>query len=709
MTESDVNSLNKLAARYGISEEFKDVMGEIHQTTDATKQALLGAMGVKADNENEASLALEELDRREWSRALPYVKVVRAGSGKIPLDLKLPDDTGTIFWCISLEDGSKSYGRTEFSDLELQRQKTLDETSVECRSLVLDAVIPLGYQTLKLLPNGPECSLIVTPGRCWLPPARNENRRLWGVSAQLYLIRSAANWGIGDFSDLRRLMEIFSVAGADVVGLNPLHGMFLDDPNLTSPYSPASRHLLNILNIDVSIIDEASDCEAASALMLSDGFQRRLNVCRLAKLVDYEGVAGLKLPVLRLLFDKYCLAASAQRRDAFEKFRLERGQVMEQSCLFQAIRSHFSKHGWKDADWRNWPIEYQAPTSSVVTAFAQEHQETITFYIWLQWVADTQIAAAITAARGMKVGLYRDLAVGAHNMGAETWINQRVVVPTAQVGAPPDIGNPAGQDWGLPPFHPHALHEEAYCSFIALVRANMRYAGALRIDHVMALERLYWIPKGKSPVDGAYVQYNVEDLVGILTLESHRNQCLVVGEDLGTVPEGFRERLAEAGILSYQVLFFQKETTGFLSPDLYPRLALSVVSSHDLPTLRGWWEGRDIELKERLNLYPIPHFADEERQNRKRDREQLIEAFRRENLLSAENEFDPLHLARLTHAYLAMTNSLLVVAQIDDIAGEADQVNVPCTTNEYPNWRRRLSLDIEEFTEIMKTNSIDRQ
>jgi 4-alpha-glucanotransferase len=274
------------------------------------------------------------------------------------------------------------------------------------------------------------------------------------------------------------------------------------------------------------------------------------------------------------------------------------------------------------------------------------------------------------------------------------------VVSGAQVGAPPDIHIPAGQDWGLPPFHPRALRAEGYKSFIELVRANMRHAGGLRIDHVMGLQHLYWVPQGQQPSAGAYVRYPIEDLVGILALESHRHQCLVVGEDLGTVPAGFRERMAEANILSYRVLYFEQEsqTGAFLPPRAYPAPAVAVIGSHDLPTLRGWWEGRDLDLKERLGLFPQSGEAARQRQARERDRLELLRALRREGLLPAgEDEPDIPTLARAAHAFLARTPSLLAMAQIDDLTDEADPVNVPATSDQHPNWRRRLSLTLEEL------------
>ncbi len=697
---SDGGALDELAERMGIEPEFRNARGEMVRASAETKRSLLAAMGVQIANEAAARAALEALERAEWERPLPPVAVLRADAVPLAIEITLPAGTGELTWRLVLEEGGERSGRAEFAQLPLLAECSLDGQELHRRRLTLGGDIPWGYHRLSLEPGGAAMTLVVSPGRCWLPSAVAEGRRLWGIAAQLYLLRSATDWGIGDFGDLRSLVELAAARGADVIGLNPLHAMFTDNPEHASPYSPSSRLLLNILNIDVMAVPELLDCPDTRELIVSEGFRTDLETCRAKSLVDYAEVTGIKLSVLETLFDSCRTATDQARWQAFEAFRRERGEVLERNCLFLALREHFAGCDPAHADWHAWPEEYRDPNSPAVAAFAAEKRRRLDFLLWLQWVADTQLGAAAAAAaeRGMAVGLYRDLAVGADRAGAETWADAAAVVSGAQVGAPPDIYNPAGQDWGLPPFHPRALRGEGYRSFIELVRANMRHAGGLRIDHVMGLQHLYWVPQGQKPSAGAYVRYPIEDMVGILALESHRQRCLVVGEDLGTVPEGFRERMTEANILSYRVLFFEQDggTGDFLPPEAYPPLALAVVGSHDLPTLRGWWEGRDIELRERLGFYPEPEEAGRQRQARERDRAALLWALRRENLLP-EEEPDIRALVRAAHAFLARTPSMLAMAQIDDLTDEADPVNVPATSDEHPNWRRRLSMTLEEL------------
>lgn len=688
------SALDALARRCGIVTSYVDARGTTRKAGAEVQVAILAAMGFDASSEEDAGRAVGHMDRSALMQVLPPVTVHRT-RGPPAVELTLRSDIKRIVWRVELEDGRTLQRRVDVERLEVLARAGADGAGYARVRLLLAGRFPYGYHMMSLQPGGARMRLIVAPAKCWLPPKIATGSRLWGLTAQLYLLRSNRDWGIGDFGDLRKMIDIVRPLGADVIGLNPLHALFPDDPEHASPYSPASRLLLNILNIDVSQLTRQLKHAQARRVIASSGFRAKLSRCREARHVRYADVAALKLPVLRILFD----AVSSQRRSsawlAYKKFERSSSDAAKRAWLFLALRAYFSAQTAGLADWRRWPQAFRTPESPAVKRFAAEHADQVAFQGWLQYVADFQLGAAAAAAAPMAIGLYRDLAVGADPAGAETWSNQRSVMSAAQVGAPPDIYNPKGQDWGLPPFNPRALREEGYRSFIDLLRANMRHAGGLRIDHVMALLHLYWIPQGKSPRDGAYVQYPIDDLVGILALESHRQECIVLGEDLGTVPDGFRERMAAANILSYRVLFFERDAEGFLSPDRYPELALAVVSSHDLPTLHAWWDAGDLELKSRLGLFPSPEDERTARSERRRDKAQLRQALRREGLIGEALDARTLYPA--AHAFLARSRCALAMAQIDDITDETDPVNVPTTTGEHPNWRRRLSLTLEQI------------
>lgn len=694
------SALARLALRAGIVPRFRNARGEEVRTPRATQQRLLAALGHAAGTEAEAAVALEALEARDWSRALAPVAVLRADASEPAVEVVLPQATARIAWRLQLESGAVHCGSRGFGDLELRAGRVLGSRALERRRLPLPSALPEGYHRLSLEGCAGSLALIVTPGRCHLPREVRAGARLWGIAAQLYLLRSGQDWGIGDYRDLGELIDISAGRGADVIGLNPLHALFPDEPRHASPYSPASRLLLNVLNIAIEALPELAHAPAARARIAAADFQQRLAAARAQPLVDYVAVADLKLPVLREL----CTAARAAggaRWHSFLAWRRQRGELLERNCLFLALREHFAKVPAVGADWHRWPAAFQDPDSEAVREFAAAAQEEVEFLAWLQWLADTQLAAAAQHARdaGMRIGLYRDLAVGADRAGAETWVNARAVIDAAQVGAPPDVFNPAGQDWGLPPFSPEALREEAYASFIELIRANMRHAGALRIDHVMALQQLYWVPRGAAPGGGAYVRYPLHDLLGILALESVRHRCMVVGEDLGTVPAGFREHMAQAEVLSYRVLYFEQRGDGaFLSAAQWPKLALAVAGSHDLPTLRGWWAGHDLDLKARLGLYPAPGEEARQRALRARDREALLTTLRNEGLLPGSAAAPTVaELVRAAHAFLARTPCALALAQIDDLTDELEPVNVPASSDEHPNWRRRQSRRLDEL------------
>ena len=681
-------ALETLAERCGIESQFQDARGEIKTTTAATRYALLQAMGLSVSDEAGAAEALVVLRDEQSSQVLRPVYVLHQGRGESVV-LSMPRTKGSFSWQILSEDGREWHGDSDFAALPMQENGAVNP-AVERRLWAPPGGLPHGYHQLSI--DGAHRSvLIVAPETAWLPEAVESGASLWGVSSQIYLLRSRQNWGIGDYSDLKRLIEVFGPLGADIVGVNPLHAMFSDDPEQASPYSPASRLLLNVLNIDVEQVASETPEFDLAALLRDPVVARQLKGYRASRLVDYAGISKLKLGILRSLFHIWAQDPRKARWQAFEDFRRKAGEGFARDVTFLALREFFSEAS--KADWHCWPSAFKNPNSPEVKQFEVEHRDRISFQACLQYWADLQLAAAAGAASAMSVGIYRDLAVGANDAGAETWGNQTAVMAKVHVGAPPDIYNPAGQNWGLPPLNPRALQAEAYRSFIELIRANMRHAGALRIDHVMGLQHLYCVPAGHSPAEGAYVGYPLEDLVGILKLESVRHRCLIVGEDLGTVPEGFRERMAAARILSYRVLFFEKDAGVFRAPAKYPHLSVAVEGSHDLPTLRAWWSGSDLDLKERLNLFPRPADAVQARAEREGDRKAFVVALRAERI--AAQPMNGERLFEAAHTFLARTASALALVQLDDISNEEDPVNVPNTSTEHPNWRRKISMDLD--------------
>ena len=700
-----MTSLDILSREYGIQESAQDARGEELVTSSETKLAMLAAMGVDASNEASALAALDALEQVQRSSPIPSVIVAYADKQPIQIPMVRPQGSENVHWQLTLEDGTKRSGESAFEDLAFVADWSIEGCILEKRLLSIPCDLPWGYHKFRLASEPLELSLIVTPGKCWLPEGASRGKRYWGIAAQLYLLRSGHNWGIGDFTDLKELIQIARKSGADMVGINPLHAMFQDRSEEASPYSPSDRNLLNVLNIDVEAIPEFSDSEEAQKYVGSEAFRTAVAEWREAPQVVYADVARNKLHALQLVFETFERHKNPDRHNAFTNFIAERASLLDRACIFQALRSHFAKLNSEMADSDHWPEEFKSFRSPAVARWAREHRELVQFQLWMQWVADAQLRAAAEAAADMAIGIYRDMAVGAHRSGAEMWCHSDALLPNVNVGAPPDTWNPAGQNWGLPPFHPKRLQHAAYRPFIELLQSNMRYSGALRIDHAMAMERLYWIPAGGSAKEGAYVEYPLDDLVGILALESHRNRCLVVGEDLGTVSTGFRDHMAEANVLSYRVLFLERDEDGFAASDEYPYLSLSVASSHDLPTVQGWWRETDVDLKHALDLYPTPDMHSVAKSQRVTDRSDLLSTLGGEGLIDP-NTADLEAFYDAAHKFLGKTKSMLTMVQLDDLTGELDQVNVPGTTDETPNWRRKLSVTLEELEKQSKLRQV---
>jgi 4-alpha-glucanotransferase len=705
---SDSPALEQLAELAGLEPEYWDIWGRHHRISADSKRRILEALGYPAGDDAAIAASRQQLLDGDWLKRLPPVAVV--GSDRRPtVDVTLPQaetETRTTVTVIE-EEGAYHTFTVRFADLAASDSRDVGGARRLRFRLALPFDLPPGYHKLKLDgTQAEEMRLIVAPPACYLPPALARGERLWGVSAQMYTLKHDDDWGIGDFTALQQLVDAAAAMGAGVIGLNPLHALFVHQPERASPYSPSSRLFLNPLAIDVTAVPEYARSQPAKAL--ASQAAERLSALRAAVYVDYAQVAKLKLAALEAVFKQFRQdnrrgGKSVVRGRAFLRFCEEHGARLHRFAVFSALSEHFP-----DLDWHDWPDDYQRPDTSAVQAFAEANAERVTFYQFLQWIADEQLAAVQARAKdlGLSVGLYRDLAVGCALESADAWSDQYLIILDAKIGCPPDPFNLLGQDWSVPPIHPHRLKDQAYEPFIAIIRANMRHAGALRIDHVMGLLHLFWIPADGKPADGAYLRYGFDDLLAILALESHRNRCMVIGEDLGTVPEGFRERMAAANVLSYRVLYFEKDGDRFKRPHEYPPLALACITTHDLATIKGFWQGADIDLKHRLKLFPSAEAEQGERAARGRDRWQMIEALRAENLFpedltveaAANGPMTP-SLAAALHRYLGRSPAGILLVQIDDLTAEAEQINVPGTVDERPNWRRRLSLTIAELSQ----------
>ncbi len=713
------DALDRLCTRYGIALEYVDIWGNHHLVSETTQRALLAAMDIAADSEADVQRALEAFETASWTRVLAPVQVVRETDAPFTLVVTLRDDPAQrdLAWTLVLESGERFEGRFEASELPIVEQRTIGTGRVARRAFVLPTVPGTGYHRfgLSAQEGGREqcwsMSLIVAPSRCYEPAVLSADGRVWGPSVQLYALRSQRNWGIGDFGDLEALVDFCAEHGAAVIGVSPLHALFPDNPEHAGPYGPSSRRFLNVLHLDVEAIADFAECESMREEVRTAEFQARLRALRAAELVQYDAVADAKFRALEALYTHFRerhLAGGSDRGQAFRAFQLKHGAALRRQALFEALQAHFRREDSSVWGWPAWPQAYHDPDSAAVSAFHDANPERVEFHAWLQWQAHLQLAAAgrRSSTAGLGVGLLLDLAVGTSSGGAETWGDQDLYATRAGIGVPPDDFNLHGQDWGLAPFVPHRLVERGYEPFIAILRAWMRGAGALRIDHVMGLQRLFWIPRGGRAADGTYVQYPFDDLLGILALESTRNRCLVVGEDLGTVTDSVREALHTHGVLSYRVLYFTREPDGaFTSPGRYPRQAVVAVSTHDLPTLAGFWQGRDLDVRTELDLFPTPQQREAHIVSRAQDRARLLVALEQEQLIPSETVPRlvaapklPPECVEAVHRYLARSPASLMLVQLEDMFGQLEQVNQPATTDQqYPNWRRKLPLDIGEW------------
>jgi 4-alpha-glucanotransferase len=638
-----------LAERAGIAPRWRDAYGQDREVAPDTLRAVLASLDLPAGTDAALAESRDRLREQEGGTALPPLVTATVGR---PVTLPVNPGRYRLF----LEDGGSAEGEAEARG---------------AGKALLPPVNEPGYHRVEI--GGASATLAVAPPRCVALSDLAPGGRLWGLAVQLYSLRRPGDGGIGDFAALRSFVRSAASHGAAAIAISPVHAQFSADPGRSSPYAPSSRSLLNVVHAALPEPEPEDEEETARLESLS--------------LIDWPAATRLRLRGFRRAF-----ARAGWDAPGLAEFRRLHGDLLESHARFEALHGHFFGADPGKWDWRTWPEAFRDPRSPAVDRFAQDHAQEVAFYAWLQFLADQGLRSAQQAAReaGMPVGLIADLAVGTDAGGSHSWSRPDEVLTGLTVGAPPDALGPQGQNWGLVGFSPRGLVQSGFSALLEMLRASLRHAGGVRIDHALGLTRLWVLPEGARASEGAYLHFPETDLLRLIALESWRHQAIVLGEDLGTVPEGFRQRLGEAGVMGLRVLWFERYGTWFSRPSAWTRDAVAMTSTHDVPTVAGWWTGADLDWRASLGLL---RDAAEERAGRERDRTALWDAFIDSGAASGgpppAGEPAPAVDAAVTHVGRAACD--LVLLPVEDALGQEEQPNFPGTLDEHPNWRRRLS------------------
>jgi 4-alpha-glucanotransferase len=682
---SDENLLARAAQAYGIELCYHDTWGRAHEASPEVVRALLGSLGFAAGSDAEIERGLATQEAAAQRRPIDPTLVVREDADHLRVRIPALRNGASIKLEIEWEGGELEHHWSWMPELA-----TLESYSVEgmewlAKRVPLPKPLRLGYHRVRLiwmrepeLETFAEARLIVCPSR-----AKVVEQRGAGLAVSLYGLRSGRNWGCGDFTDLEAVIDAFAPAGAAFVALNPLHAIANRQPYNTSPYLPQCAFFRNFIYLDVERIGDGH---------LDDAMRREIEELRASEFVEYERVARLKLAALWHIFEQYQEGRGPAHleQDVFEAYVRSQGQLLRDYATFCALDEEMHRRDPNVWLWTDWPEEYRDPRSVATREFAEKHTERILFFKFLQWQIQMQAAAAHARAlqRGMSIGLYHDLALATDQYGADLWALRPFFVPGSRVGAPPDELAPSGQDWGFPPPNREEHRRNGYQLFAQSIRNAAACGGALRIDHVMRFFRLFTIPRGFETSQGTYVQDYASDLLGILALESVRGNFVVIGEDLGTVTGEVRAALFHAGVLSYRVLWFERDGAGnFHAPGSYPESALVCSTTHDLPTLAGFALGRDLEARKAAGL------ADESEYRQQK-------AHRAAEVLRLEEALDAAGFAGDPLGFLLAAPCVLAVVNQEDLSGETEQQNLPGSTWQYPNWRRKMRVAVEEIAPL---------
>lgn len=702
--------LDRAASAYGVGSGFWDIWGHHHVTSTEAKQAVLHAHGIQAGSVEELERSLADRVRREWQRLAPPV-VVTGESAAIQFTLNAAVESlgESVHVTVRREDGGVSEHDLNLAELPQTESIEMDGRTWVRKTATVLVSLPLGYHEIDIRMGGRTATFryIVTPDRAFVHPYLGRGGRLTGVAISLYGVRSERNWGCGDFRDLRDVLDwAVDDLGAGFVALNPLHAIHNRRPFNTSPYLPNCIFYQNFLYIDVEAVDGYAENRRVRELRDCPGVQREIAELRASPFVEYERVSALKLRFLKRIFAGLLHKWAGKPDPRFQAFLDREGSLLEKFATYCALDESLHRRNPDLWTWPQWPREYQDPDSPETQTFRHKHWRSVMFYQFLQWQIDLQLAAAQQFARDRRlaIGLYHDLALATDSFGSDLWAHRPFFVQGCRVGSPPDDFSPKGQDWAFPPPNTERHRENGYCLFAESIRKNCRHGGALRIDHVMRLFRLYWIPDDADATKGAYVKEQNNDFVRILALESVRNGVVIVGEDLGTVEPEVREELARFGMLSYRLFYFEKnENSEFRPHQEYPRQALVASTTHDLPTLAGFWVGADIQARREAGVLDDAGWRSQT-EARAREKQKMLDVLFRDGLMRPDlprlaADYPELtgDLHNAVAGFLALTPSQLLAVNQEDITKERAQQNLPGTTWQYPNWGRKMRFTIEQF------------
>jgi 4-alpha-glucanotransferase len=684
MSTSDISSLAEAA---GISVNWTDAFGKSHTVTPDSLRAILHAIDLPCSTDAQCADSWAHLATEQDDRTLPPLMTADIGKSiKLPSKYALHGKR----YRIALEDGSHVENRFP-SDPSL--------------SLEIAPIGIYGYHRLSI--DNTEIVLAVAPDRCFsirdavkafLGESDSAQQKLWGLSVQLYGLRRQGDCGIGDFTSLQILAQKAALHGASAIAISPVHAMFSADKTRFSPYGPSSRLFFNAMHIDPAAV---LGKEALAQALSQTDFAGSCGKFEQLDLIDWPMAAELRLSLLHQLFRQFQHAPVGEQA-AFAEFRRNGGEALEEHARFEALHAHFSAANQEGVSgyWRTWPAAYRDPHNSFVSEFAKEFADEVSFHAFLQWQAARGLSTAQKTARaaGMPIGLITDLAIGAENDGSQAWSRQLDMLNGLSIGAPPDQLSAQGQNWGLSAFAPRALKARGFSAYIEMLRAAFAYAGGIRIDHVLGLARLWLVPDGAQATQGAYLAYPIDDLLRLIALESWRHKAIVIGEDLGTVPAGFDKKLARAGLLGIRVLLFQRQKARFLLPPEWSPNAIATTTTHDTPTLAGWWEGRDINWRTTLNLLEEGNTEAAEQERRAAGRAELWQAFTVARCARGEEPPPIAEQAPLDNAtaFLGATPAPLAILPIEDALSLPEQPNLPGTVDSHPNWRRRLPYAVDQ-------------